>query len=96
MALSTVSISQDIPSTVSLFTGASKLNAISIQADCDMTFQFQKTDGTALSGFIHLPKYETYIQGVQGDGFITSAGGIKIVVTGCPTGRINGYATQHG
>lgn len=95
MALSTVSISQDIPSTVALFTGSAKLNAISIQADCDMTFQFQKTDGTALSGFIHLPKYDTYTQACQGDGFMTSAGGIKIVVTGCPTGRINGYATQH-
>ena len=95
MALSTVSISADIPATIPLFTGTSKLNAITIQADCDMTFQFQKTDGTALSGYIHLPKYDTYAQGVQGDGLISSAGGIKLVITGCPTGRINGFATQH-
>ena len=95
MALSSVSISSDIPASISLFTGTAKINAITIQADCDMTFQFQKTDGTALSGTIHLPKYDTYSQAVQGDGFLYSAGGIKLVITGCPTGRINGFATQH-
>jgi|GEM_PF-6420076 len=96
MALSSVSISSDIPASISLFTGTAKLNAISIQADCDMTFQFQKTDGTALSGPMHLPKYEYYTTSLQNDGLISSTGGIKLVITGCPTGRINGYAIQHG
>lgn len=96
MPATTVSISADIPSTTALFSGASKLNAISIQSDCDCMIQFQKTDNTALSGKIHLPKYSIYSLSEYGDGLLSSSGGIKLVVTGCPTGRIEGFAIQHG
>lgn len=96
MPATTVSISSDIPATVALFSNTSKVNSISIQSDCDCMIQFQKTDGTPLSGKIHLPKYDAYTNSCEADGILSSTSGIKLVVTGCPTGRIEGYAIQHG
>jgi hypothetical protein len=95
MANDTVALNAAIPSTTAIFTGSSKVNAFCIQPDCDCMIQFTKTDGTALSGPIHIPQYEIYSQGCQGDGFLLSTSGLKIVVTGNASGNIRGFFTTH-
>jgi len=94
MAATTTVVDFEIPSTSVIYTGASKLNAISIQGDGDFNFQFFKTDGTtALTGLVHLGAYEVYNIAVVsgGDGVILSSSGIKLVLSGNASGKVRGY-----
>jgi len=96
MAATTIVVNEDIPSTLVLFTGASKLNAISIQGDGDFSFQFFKSNGsTELTGKIHLSAYEVYNISVPsgGDGLILSSDGIKLTLSGNVSGKVRGYIT---
>lgn len=96
MALSTTVISATIPANITLSaSGATSLNVISIQPDCDCTFYFTNAAGTAVTGKIHLAAYEIYSFSEHGDGIVYSASGLKLVATGNASGTINGYATIH-
>jgi len=95
--MATIAIDSTIPTTITLFaSGACKVNAYTLQPDCDCMVQFFKADGTtAITGKIHIPQYHDITSAAQGQGVLISDSGMKLTISGTPIGSIQGYVTEH-
>jgi hypothetical protein len=90
-------VSQTIPGTITITSsGATHINAFSLQPDGDCTIQFFKGDGTtALSGKIHVKAYKIFSNTCASSALLHSTAGVKIVVSGNVSGSINGFVSYY-
>jgi hypothetical protein len=92
-----IPVSQTIPGTITVTaSGATHINAFTLQSDGDCYIQFFKGDGTTeLSGKIHLKSYKVLSNTCASSALMHSSAGVKIVVSGNVSGSINGFVSYY-